>query len=168
MSGTTRPIDNLKAKTCCVAGHKDIPADQTKYVRAALEREVRAAIADGYIYFQTDFMVGVDQLFAEVVRDISENENGAIRLVGMLPYRNYHQKLFEDERSRALLLASKEIGFSNEDYVRNCHTVCRRKMLRDSSRMIVVYDGRGNGGTAAAIRLAHAQEVPIREIPLGR
>lgn len=156
----------MKEKTCCVAGHRDISAEQVEYVKQELRREVEAAIADGYLYFLTDFMQGVDQLFAQVVADIRK-ENEAVRLEAVLPYRNRYNKLFEDAKTKPLLLACTEVGFSGEKYVGNSIFVCRRKQLERSSRMIAVFDGRDKGGTVSAIRMAHAQGIHIREIPLG-
>lgn len=156
----------MKEKTCCVAGHRDIPADMEEHVRRELRREIEAAIADGYLYFLTDFMEGVDQIFAEVVADICR-ENEAIRLEAVLPYRNRYNKLFENGKTKPLILACTDVGFTGEKYVGNSIFVCRRKQLERSSRMIVVFDGRDKGGTVSAIRMAHVQGIHIREIPLG-
>ena len=158
--------DKEKARTCCVAGHRDIPADMAGYVERELRREVEAAIADGYLYFLTDFMEGADQIFAQVVADIRK-ENEAVRLEAVLSYRNRYNKLFDDAKTKPLLLACTEVGFTGEKYVGNSIFVCRRKQLERSSRMIVVFDGRDKGGTVSAIRMAHAQDIHIREIPLG-
>ena len=35
-------------KTCCITGHRDIPAEKKKFVEEELRKEVAAAIEDGY------------------------------------------------------------------------------------------------------------------------
>ena len=47
-------------QTCCVTGHRDIPAHLVEHVKQALCQEVRAAVADGYRYFLSGFAGGVD------------------------------------------------------------------------------------------------------------
>ena len=42
-------------KTCCVTGHRDIPEDKKEFVIAELEKEIRAAVADGYTRFISGF-----------------------------------------------------------------------------------------------------------------
>lgn len=158
--------DSLKGITCCVVGHRDIPAEQVEDVKKKLRQAVEQAISEGYIYFLSDFMEGIDQLFAEVVAEIRQ-ENQDIRLEAILSYRNRYKKLFDDKRTHPLITACTEVGFSGEAYARNCVFVNRREQLRRSSRMIAVYDGREDGGTVSAIRMAHMQQIKIQEIPLG-
>lgn len=45
-------------KTCCVTGHRDIPAEQVEEVKRALWREIEKAIADGFTRFLSGFAQG--------------------------------------------------------------------------------------------------------------
>ena len=56
----------MEGKTCCVTGHKDIPAEETAHVKAALRREIEKAVNDGFTVFLSGFADGVDQYFAEI------------------------------------------------------------------------------------------------------
>lgn len=62
----------MNGKTCCVTGHRDIPAAQIGYVEQELRREVKAAIADGYTCFISGFADGVDLIFAAIVAEQKE------------------------------------------------------------------------------------------------
>ena len=42
-------------KTCCITGHRDIPAEKKKFVEEELRKEVVAAIEDGYTRFISGF-----------------------------------------------------------------------------------------------------------------
>ncbi len=161
-----KACEDLKAKTCCVAGHSDIPDHQIEYVRERLKQGVERAIDDGYIHFLTDFTEGTDQLFAEVVAELRE-KNNTLRLEAVLPYRARYDELLHDKNTHPLIITCADVCFSSEEFSRNCWLVNRREQVRRSSRMIVVFDGRDAGGTVQAIRIAHAQEIKIREIPLG-
>ena len=165
MNSAPRGTETAKEKTCCVAGHRNIPADQTEYVKAELRKKVEQAIIDGYDCFLTDLMEGTDQLFAEIVSEICQN-NETIRMEAIVPYQNRLEKLFAGETSSPLLMACTETTVTSEKYSPNSYQANRREQLRRSSRMIVVFDGRDKGGTIRAIRMAHAQQVPIQEIPL--
>ena len=76
----------MEEKTCCVTGHRDIPADQVDYVKQELRREVEKAIADGFTRFISGFAEGADQYFAEIVAE-KRKDNPSIRLEAALPYR---------------------------------------------------------------------------------
>lgn len=54
-------------KTCCVTGHRDIPAGKLPEITAALSAEIDRAIAEGYDSFFSGFAEGIDLLFARLV-----------------------------------------------------------------------------------------------------
>lgn len=166
MQGAPKKVESQKEETCCVAGHRDIPANQRTHVKQELCREVEAAIADGYQLFLTDFMEGTDQLFAEVVAELMQKTSD-LRLEAVLPYRSRRDELLADGKTMPLILACTDASYTGDKYTPGSYTTSRRAQLKRSGRMIVVFDGRDNGGTVKAIRLAHMQNVPIREIPLG-
>ena len=41
----------MDSKTCCVTGHRDIPASKINAIKYSLYREIQAAIADGHTRF---------------------------------------------------------------------------------------------------------------------
>ena len=51
------------------------------YVKAALQREIDRAAADGYTCFIRGFGEGVEQYFAEIVLE-KQKENPALELIG--------------------------------------------------------------------------------------
>lgn len=65
----------MDSKTCCVTGHRDIPASKINTVKYSLYREIQAAIADGYTRFISGFADGSDLLFAAIVAE--ENSRSA-------------------------------------------------------------------------------------------
>jgi uncharacterized phage-like protein YoqJ len=166
VSDTTKTADTLKAKTCCAAGHHNIPDCDIEYVNEQLRREIGKAIEDGYQCFLTNFEDGVCQLFARAVVE-KQHENDTIRLEAVLPYHSRHDELMGDEACKPLLLSCADITFSGEKPTARSAIENRREQLRRSSRMILVYDGREGGSTFEAIRMGHDQRTHIREIPLG-
>ena len=57
----------MDEKTCCVTGHRDIPKEYSDYVEQELQREIQAAIEDGFTRFISGFAEGVDLMFAAIV-----------------------------------------------------------------------------------------------------
>lgn len=166
MKESSEMLNGQKETTCCVAGHRELPPGAENEIGGALEKEIRQAVTEGFTCFLTDLVAGTDLLFAKVVTQISR-ENADVRLEAVLPYPGLRNKLLEDETVGPLLLACADVHFSGDDSTPDSDSANRRELLRRSSRMIVVYDGREDGGTVSAIRMAHSQRVPIREIPLG-
>lgn len=60
-------------KTCCVTGHRDIPADKAAYVKTRLREEIEDAIANGFTTFISGMAGGVDLLFVELVIEQKEH-----------------------------------------------------------------------------------------------
>jgi hypothetical protein len=166
MSEISKAAVTPKEKTCCVAGHSDIPPGEVEHVKTELSRKISQAVEDGYLHFLTDFAEGTGQLFAQAV-DEARHGNDALCLEAVLPYRGRHEELLGDETCKPLLSVCADVSFSGEDDTPECRAVNRREQLRRSSRMILVYDGREGGGTFESIRMGHDQRINIREIPLG-
>ena len=80
--------------TCCVTGHRDIPAERIAYVEQQLRREVLEAIEAGYTRFISGFAEGTDLTFAAIVAEQKERHpelflEAAIPYTGRLKTRNY-------------------------------------------------------------------------------
>ena len=116
----------MKEKTCCVAGHRDLPAEAVEEIKAALESKVRQAISEGYTCFLTNFMEGAGLLFAEAVVEIQQDDPD-IRLEAVLPYRGLREELLADETAGPLLLACSDAQFSGENITPDCHNANRKE-----------------------------------------
>lgn len=152
-------------KTCCVTGHKDLPSEQMETVKAGLRREIEKAVADGYTEFMTGFSDGVEQCFVEIVAEMKK-EYPKLRLTAVLPYQKRMDTLQARKRTKSLLDACSEITVIQEEYEPSVYSRRNRYMVKQSGRVIAVYDGREKGGTVKMIRLAHIMRKELREIPV--
>lgn len=148
-------------KTCCITGHRDIPAERMVYVQQELQREVLAAIEAGYTRFISGFAEGADLMFAAIVAEQKENHpelflEAAIPYAGRLKTRN--------KQFQALLQACDGIKIMCREYTPSCFMQRNRYMARESQRVIAVYDGRDRGGTLFTLRYAHTLGREIRVI----
>lgn len=151
----------MNEKTCCVTGHREIPEDKLAYVRAGLEREIRAAIADGYTRFISGFAEGVDLTFAAIVAELKE-QAPSLRLEAAIPHAGRLKS--KDRTFRELLAVCDGVHVICEKYSPNCFFIRNRYMVAESSRVIAVYDGRERGGTLYTMRCAHTQDKEVRVI----
>ena len=153
-------------KICCVTGHRDIPDDQEEKIKAALEREIEKAAADGYTGFMTGFEVGVDQTFAELVVGL-QKKNPDLKLIAVLPSQKQAEDLQAGEQTKALMAACAEVKVIDGKEQSAAYTRRNRFMVEHADRVIAVYDGRETGGTVKMIRLVHQMRKELREIPVG-
>lgn len=150
-------------KTCCVTGHRDIPEDKKEYVIAELEKEIRAAVADGYTRFISGFAEGTDLIFAALVIELKAQGYPLI-LEAAIPYRGRLDS--GDQDFQKILSLCDRIKVLSEKSSRSCYHIRNRYMVDESSRVIAVYDGREDGGTLYTIDYAKAQGRTIRMVKL--
>lgn len=99
---------------CCFTGHRPEKLQAPEgVVTAALEKEIRQAIADGFNVFITGMARGVDIWAAEIVlrlRDAGE----AVRLICACPYQGFERgwKQSWQERYQAILSAADLVRFT--------------------------------------------------------
>ena len=156
----------MQGKTCCVTGHRDIPAERIDHIKTSLEYEVDRAISDGFTCFVSGFAAGVDLLFAEIVAE-KIAKNPALKLIAAIPYRRRLETIKKSERTKALIDLCAEIYIAAEEYHPSVYAKRNRYMVERSDRVIAVYDGREKGGTVGTIRLAHTMKRELKEIPMG-
>lgn len=156
----------MEGKTCCVTGHRDIPAEEMAPVKEALRREIKKAVNDGFTVFLSGFADGVDQYFAEIILEL-QNKNPDLKLIAVLPYQKRKDSLCQKEHTNTLLDACAEVIIIQEEYRPNVYSKRNRYMVEHADRVIAVYDGREKGGTVKTIRYAHQFRKELREIPVG-
>lgn len=140
-------------KTCCVTGHREIPADKIEYVKQELRKAILQAVEDGFTHFLSGYADGVDLIFAVIVVEL-KLENKDMKLEAALPYRkrtNSPDKLFQE-----LLGQCDIVGIHSESYWPGCFDKRNRFMVSVSERVIAVHDGRETGGTIGAMRYARS------------
>lgn len=153
----------MLTKTCCVTGHKKIPADRLEYVKAELRREIRQAVEDGYTHFISGFEDGVDLIFASAVAELLP-KNPSLVLEAAIPYRDRLNT--SDELFRRLIEKCGVIGVHGEKRHPHCYLKRNRFMVSQSQRVIAVFDGREKGGTFYTVVCAFLYKRDVRIIKI--
>ncbi len=151
----------MKEKTCCVTGHRDIPAERMAHVAQELRREVLAAMEDGYTRFISGFAEGPELLFAAIVAEQKER-NPELFLEAAIPYAGLMKT--KNQQFHALLRACHGVKIVCKEYEPSCFMQRNRYMAGESQRIIAVYDGRDHGGTLFTMRCAHTLGKGVRVI----
>ena len=149
--------------TCCVTGHRNIPANKKGYVGAELKKDILVAAEDGYTRFISGFAEGADLIFAALAIELKARGHtltleAAILYAGRLKSRN--------PSFREILSLCDKVNVLCDKFSHSCYFVRNRYLVDQSSRVIVVYDGRENGGTSYTIHYASTQGRTIRVIKI--
>ena len=99
---------------CCFTGHRPEKFQTPEsVVMAALEKEIRQAIADGFNVFITGMARGVDIWAAEIVLRL-QDAGEAVRLICACPYQGFERgwKQSWQERYQAILSAADLVRFT--------------------------------------------------------
>ena len=99
---------------CCFTGNRPEKLQAPEgVVTAALEKEIRQAIADGFNVFITGMARGVDIWAAEIVLRL-QDAGEAVRLICACPYQGFERgwKQSWQERYQAILSAADLVRFT--------------------------------------------------------
>ena len=151
-----------KEQTCCVTGHRDIPADKIEFVRESLRQEILAAIGEGYTHFISGFAAGVDLIFAEIVAELKDEY--PITLEAAIPHPG--RRYTSDAVFQALIKRCDTVKIHSDRYFKGSYIIRNHNMVDQSALVMAVYDGRRTGGTAATIKYANETGRTAREIRL--
>ena len=104
---------------CCFTGHRPEKLQAPEgVVTAALEKEIRQAIADGFNVFITGMARGVDIWAAEIVLRL-QDAGEAVRLICACPYQGFERgwKQSWQERYQAILSAADLVRLDRKSVV---------------------------------------------------
>ena len=154
-------VDSLKA--CCITGCEKIPAEKLEYVRRELRREITRAIEEGYTTFISGFESDADLEFAAIVAEIKK-ENPAIYLEAALSHRGLvHSK---DERFCELINEANGVMPVSEEPGPDARFARNRYLVKQSLRVIGVFDGDSNSDAGQTIRMSEAEPRDLRIIEI--
>lgn len=154
-------MKNMRSETCCLTGHRDIPAGALPRLSAELEQILRGLIAEGVRYFGAGGALGFDTLAAETVLRL-RRQYPQIRLILVLPCRDQTKgwspwDVLKYERIKA---RADQVVYTGESYVPGCmHR--RNRHLVDHSAVCVAYCTRSTGGSAYTVNYAARQGLRV-------
>ncbi len=141
--------------TCAFTGHRNL-SEPEPAVSARLEALLHQVIARGYQTFLSGMAWGFDLLAAEAVLKL-KSQYPHIRLFAVLPCPSQEQTKYWQEgqkrRYHAVLEQACEILTICPAYTSGCLTK-RNQFLVQHSTLLIAYQTRSSGGTAATVSYA--------------
>ena len=158
----------LKKKTCCFTGHRDIPIDRTQEIAERTANEIRRLIVNyGVRFFGVGGAIGYDMLAARVLFRLRETEFPNIKVIIVYPFDGFTNRWSPMQKAEHLRLLTKYDKIvcvcdkpSKEAYL------ARDRHLVDGSAYCIAYCTRDYGGTAYTVRYARQKGVEVRNIVL--
>lgn len=147
----------MRGKTCCVTGHRDIPADRIGLVKEKLRNAILVAIEDGYTHFISGFATGADLMFAEIIAELKGPY--LITLEAAIPY--FGRLKTPDKIFQKLIGCCDIVKVHSDQYSKDCYVLRNRYMVDSSGLVIAVFDGRQTGGTAASLMYAKSRGLQV-------
>ncbi|MBQ8623252.1 MAG: DUF1273 family protein [Oscillospiraceae bacterium] len=154
----------MKDKTCCFTGHRDIPPQEVKKVKALLLFTIEKLIERGVVFYGSGGALGFDTLAAQAVLELKE-KYPQIKLIMVYPCKD--QTAFWNEKDIAeynrIKAACDKVVYTSEKYDKAC-MFKRNRHLVNHSGYCVCYLKKPSGGTAYTVNYAKDNGLAIINI----
>lgn len=150
---------DMKHLTLCFTGHRcqKLPwgfneeDERCVKMKKAAKQKIEQAIFEGYIYFISGMALGFDMICAEIVLELKK-KYPHIKLICAIPCKN-QDRLWSKEykiRYREILGKADIVRYITKEYTKLCMLERNDYMLKNSSKVIALYNGL-EGGTKSTI-----------------
>lgn len=156
----------LREKTCCFTGHRELPIGKAQEIAERTANEIRRLVVNnGIRFFGVGGAIGYDTLAAKVLFQLREKEFPYIKVILVYPFDGFTSRWAPDQKAeykRLLPKYNKVVCVcdrpSQEAYL------TRDRYLVDGSAYCIAYCTRNYGGTAYTVRYARQQSLDVRNI----
>ena len=155
-------MGDLRQRTCCFTGHRDIREEDLPAILKRTEQVVRRLIEQGVVFFGVGGAIGYDTEAAKLLFRLRATDYPRIKVILVYPFESFTSRWSEEQRAgyarllpqydKAVCVAQRA---SREAYLE------RDRHLVDSSAYCIAYCTHNSGGTAYTVRYAHQQGVPV-------
>lgn len=155
--------EELRQKTCCFTGHRDLPADKSEEIAERTAGMVRTLITEyGVCFFGVGGAVGYDTLAAEVLFRLREEEFPNIKVILVYPFDGFIDRWPQAQRAKYQRLLPKydKVVCASSQPEREAY-LKRNRCLVDGSAYCIAYCAQDYGGTAYTVRYAGRKGIPV-------
>lgn len=152
---------------CAFSGHRDIPAVAVEPLRRLLREKVSQLASEGVTGFLCGGAVGFDTLAAEaVLTERVRTPRLTLTLALPCPEQSDRWPLSARQKYAAIREEADEVIYISDVYTRFC-MMQRNRFLVDHSSRLICYLLSDRGGTAATVRYALQQGVPVENLAMN-
>ena len=151
---------------CAFSGHRSLPRTAEEQLPRLLRQKIVSLAEEGYTGFLCGGAMGFDTLAAEAVLSV-RSRRPELTLTLALPCPDQYRAWPEWAQRRFLRIqdAADETILVSPEYHRYC-MMQRNRFLVDHSRLLLCYLTGERGGTAATVRYALKQKLPVVNLAL--
>ena len=157
---------DMRAQTCCFAGHRLIPTHEIDTVTARTEIKIRELVLhNGVRFFGVGGAIGYDTLAAQILFRLRATDFPQIRVILVYPFDGFTSRWSDEQQAeyaRLLQQYDKTVCVaqrgSREAYL------ARDRHLVDWSAYCIAYCTRSSGGTAYTVRYAAERGVTVYNV----
>ena len=159
---------DLKQKTCCFTGHREISEKDLPGILRRTEQAVRRLIEQGVVFFGVGGAIGYDTEAAKLLFRLRTTDYPQIKVILVYPFEGFTSRWNDGQRAeyaaRLLPQYDKTVCVaqraSREAYLE------RDRHLVDGSAYCIAYCTRNSGGTAYTLRYARQEGLKIYNVAL--
>lgn len=156
----------LRKKTCCFTGHRDIPIGKTQELVERTANEIRKLIVNhGVRFFGVGGAIGYDTLAAKVLFRLRETEFPNIKVILVYPFDGFTDRWSPEQKAdhKRLLPKYDKVVCVCDRSSREAY-LARDRHLVDGSAYCIAYCTHDYGGTAYTLRYARQQGLEVYNI----
>ena len=155
----------MRLYRCCFTGHRPEKLIRSeKAIKAALRKQIKQAVKDGFTVFITGMARGVDLWAAEIVLDLRKRNN-SVKLICAIPHEDFEAQWSADWKQRYHYVQNNAdlVRVIGKSYHPGVYQLRNEWMVNHSARVIAVFNGQ-LGGTKNTIDYATWQGVSVIRI----
>ena len=153
---------DLRQRTCCFTGHRDIPEKDLSGILERTEQAVRRLIERGVIFFGVGGAIGYDTEVAKLLLRLRATDYPQIKVILVYPFESYTSRWSGEQRAEyARLLPQYDKTVCVAQRASREAYLARDRHLADGSAYCIAYCTRDSGGTAYTLRYAQEKGLKI-------
>ena len=155
----------LRKKTCCFTGHRDIPKEERAQIYQRAKRIIRQLYNRGVRYFGVGGAIGFDSMMAQLLMELREKDLPDIKIILVKPFEGYTNRWsMEQKQQYEALLSRYDKVVCVSDFPSRQAYLARNRHLVKHSAFCIAYCTRTTGGTAYTVEFARQQGLTIYNV----
>lgn len=158
-------MTDLRNKTCCFTGHRDIPERDRVQICQRAERIIRQLYSRGVRYFGVGGAIGFDTMMAQLLIKLREEDLPDIKVILVKPFEGYTSRWSNEQKQQYEILLPRydKVVCVSDSPSRQAYLARNRHLVKHSD-FCIAYCTRATGGTAYTVEYAWQLGVTVYNV----
>ena len=158
---------DLRQRTCCFTGHREISEKDLPGILRRTEQAVRRLIEQGVVFFGVGGAIGYDTEAAKLLFRLRVTDYPRIKVILVYPFEGFTSRWSGEQRAEyARLLPQYDKAVCVAQRASREAYLARDRHLINGSAYCIAYCTRDSGGTAYTLRYAQQEGLKIYNVAL--